>query len=214
MRKLLLALLASTMISGVYAQENRLGVEAGLNVTSVSGDDTLAGFNAGLIGEYNFNSAREGWLLGYGLKLNFLRFGLSNDIIDPTTYPAQDAAVIGESSVRYNPFYLNIPVTAGYRFALSNDFSLSLNAGLYGNIGLWGKAKFKSKLNSGATTSSSSNVFGDESFRRFNWGWLTKATVEYKGRYRLSVGYNRGFSDPARDYGKESTFSVTLGYMF
>lgn len=180
--------------SNAAAQDLRWGVEAGLNINMPSDCDTRAGFFAGFKGDISFNPGYKGWFMDYALNLSYIPFG---------EFDGQHTA---------NPYYLNIPVTAGYRFAIAKDLKLFASGGLFGNIGLFGKGTTKF-----TGTKEKTGLFDKdaEDFNRFNWGVMVKTGIEFKSRYQLSVSYSHGLNDvSSHGFNHISNLSVGLGYMF
>lgn len=171
--KKILALVAILAIGlgSVNAQESlRWGVTAGMNVSSlnVTGLDSRVGFHAGVKAELGLPQFTEGLYMDFGALLSL-----------------KGAKVEAGSmaSFKINPYYLEIPVHIGYKYAVNENFSLFANAGPYIAIGLFGKAKMTadgSLVDGGSKVSESGNVFGDDGFKRFDLGLGLKAGIEIR----------------------------------
>ena len=93
--------------------------------------------------------------------------------------------VNGEADM--TPYYLNIPIHAGYKMALNYNLNLSLSAGPYIGIGLWGKGTSKittkgnvpAELNIAPGEYKIDNIFKDSDIRRFEIGIGVKAGLEF-----------------------------------
>ena len=121
------------------------------------------------------------------------------------------------------PYYLNIPIHAGYRMGLGDNVKLSVSAGPYLGVGLWGKGTgtvkvsgdVPSDLDIKAGKYKVDNVFKDSDLRRFEIGASVKAGLEFKDRYRLSVGYDIQLNSMMKDDDYyNQVVSVSVGYMF
>ncbi|WP_029903036.1 porin family protein [Prevotella sp. 10(H)] len=86
------------------------------------------------------------------------------------------------AQTRYNPIYLQIPVHAAYKFDVASDVKLVINAGPYAAYGLGGKMK---------TDGEKVNIFGDNRFKRFDFGIGGGAGVEV-GKIAFNLGYDFG----------------------
>ena len=122
------------------------------------------------------------------------------------------------ASFKINPYYLEIPVHIGYKYAVNDNFSLFANAGPYIAIGLFGKAKITadgSLVDGGSKVSESENVFGDDGFKRFDLGLGLKAGIEISKKYQFSIGYDFGFIEAEELMGcKNRNLMISLGLMF
>ena len=154
MKKILvLVAILAIGLGSINAQDNlRWGVTAGMNVSSlnVTGLDSRVGFHAGVKAELGLPQFTEGLYMDFGALLSL-----------------KGAKVEAGSmaSFKINPYYLEIPVHIGYKYAVNDNFSLFANAGPYIAIGLFGKAKMTadgSLVDGGSKVSESENVFGDD----------------------------------------------------
>ena len=191
--KKILALVAILAIGlgSINAQESlRWGVTAGMNVSSlnVTGLDSRVGFHAGVKAELGLPQFTEGLYMDFGALLSL-----------------KGAKVEAGSmaSFKINPYYLEIPVHIGYKYAVNENFSLFANAGPYIAIGLFGKAKVTadgSLVDGGSKVSESENVFGDDGFSK---------------KYQFSIGYDFGFIEAEELMGcKNRNLMISLGLMF
>lgn len=200
--KKILALVAILAIGlgSVNAQENlRWGVTAGMNVSSlnVTGFDSRVGFHAGVKAELGLPQVTEGAYMDFGALL---------------TLKGAKVEAGSAANFKINPYYLEIPVHVGYKYAVNDDFTLFANAGPYVAIGLFGKAKMGGDL---IESSESADVFGDDGFKRFDLGLGLKAGMEFSKKYQVSVGYDFGFIKTDSELGcKNRNFMISLGLMF
>ena len=193
-------------LGSINAQDNlRWGVTAGMNVSSlnVTGLDSRVGFHAGVKAELGLPQFTEGLYMDFGALLSL-----------------KGAKVEAGSmaSFKINPYYLEIPVHIGYKYAVNDNFSVFANAGPYIAIGLFGKAKMTadgSLVDGGSKVSESENVFGDDGFKRFDLGLGLKAGIEISKKYQFSIGYDFGFIEAEELMGcKNRNLMISLGLMF
>ena len=207
MKKILVlfALTAIAMVS-VNAQDNlKWGVMAGMNVSkyTFTGFDNRVGFHAGVKAELGLSQEASGAYMDFAALLTL-----------------KGAKIDGGSiaTVKFNPYYLEIPVHVGYKYAVNENFSLFANAGPYIAIGLFGKAKMTadgSLVDGGSKVSESGNVFGDDGFKRFDLGLGLKAGIEISKKYQFSIGYDFGFIEAEELMGcKNRNLMISLGLMF
>ena len=201
----------------------RYGLEGGLNLSSpMNADGTRCGFNVGGVAEYEF---QNGWFVSGALKLSSKPFKVEETIYTEDDFYDGSGDVSGEvdACVKMNPFYLNIPIHAGYRMGLGDNVKLSVSAGPYLGVGLWGKGTgtvkvsgdVPSDLDIKAGKYKVDNVFKDSDLRRFEIGASVKAGLEFKDRYRLSVGYDIQLNSMMKDDDYyNQVVSVSVGYMF
>ena len=121
---LLFALVAISVVS-INAQDNlKWGVMAGMNVSkyTITGFDSRIGFHAGLSQDAN----------GSGAYMDFAAL-----------LTLKGAKIDGGSvaSLTFNPYYLEVPVRVGYKYAVNDDFALFGSVGPYVAVGLFGKMK-------------------------------------------------------------------------
>lgn len=200
--KKILALIAILAIGlgSINAQDNlRWGVAAGMNVSSlnVTGLDSRIGFHAGVKAELGLPQVAEGAYMDFGALL---------------TLKGAKVEAGSIANFKINPYYLEIPVHIGYKYAVNEDFTLFANAGPYVAIGLFGKAKFGGDLADGAE---SADVFGDDGFKRFDLGLGLKAGLEFSKKYQVSIGYDFGFIKTDSELGcKNRNLMISFGLMF
>ena len=209
MKKVLLffVLVAMSVVS-VNAQDNlKWGVMAGMNVSkySITGFDSRIGFHAGVKAELGLSQEASGAYMDFAALLTL-----------------KGAKIDGGSiaSIKFNPYYLEVPVHVGYKYAVNDDFALFGNVGPYIAVGLFGKAKAKvdgniADLGELGTNSASEDIFGDDGLKRFDFGLGLKAGVEFSKKYQLAISYDFGLVEVAKDLGmKNRNLMISLGYMF
>ena len=209
MKKVLLffVLVAMSVVS-VNAQDNlKWGVMAGMNVSkyTITGFDSRIGFHAGVKAELGLSQEASGAYMDFAALLTL-----------------KGAKIDGGSiaSIKFNPYYLEVPVHVGYKYAVNDDFALFGNVGPYIAVGLFGKAKAKvdgniADLEELDTDSASEDIFGDDGLKRFDFGLGLKAGVEFSKKYQLAISYDFGLVEVAKDLGmKNRNLMISLGYMF
>lgn len=209
MKKVLLffALVAISVVS-INAQDNlKWGVMAGMNVSkyTITGFDNRIGFHAGVKAELGLSQEASGAYMDFAALLTL-----------------KGAKIDGGSiaSIKFNPYYLEVPVHVGYKYAVNDDFALFGSVGPYIAVGLFGKAKAKvdgsiADLGELGTNSASEDIFGDNAFKRFDFGLGLKAGVEFSKKYQVAISYDFGLVEVAKDLGmKNRNLMISLGYMF
>lgn len=220
MRRLFIGALMAMVAVGAGAHGVRYGVEGGLNVSSpMNADGTKCGFNIGVNAEYGFQS---GWFLSGALKLSSKPFKTAEGYFSADEFSGAKPFEIN-TCMEMTPYYLNIPLHAGYRMALTDNVKLSVSAGPYVGVGLWGKGKasvttkgdIPADLGIRDGSYDVDNVFKDSGMRRFEIGVGVKAGLEFMDHYRLSVGYDIQLNSMMKsdDYYNQ-VVSVSVGYMF
>ena len=106
--------------------------------------------------------------------------------------------------VKYNPWFLEIPIHIGYKFDVSERFSVFGKFGPYFGIGLFGKAKadlldWDSERGETVGTTEKIKVFGDGGLKRFDFGLGIHAGVELDRKWQLSIGYDFGLIKAYKD---------------
>ncbi len=209
MKKILLffALVAMSVVS-INAQDNlKWGVMAGMNVSkyTITGFDSRIGFHAGVKAELGLSQEASGAYMDFAALLT-----LKGAKIDAGSL----------ASFKMNPYYLEVPVHIGYKYAVNDDFALFGSAGPYIAVGLFGKAKAKVDgdfvdLGEFGGNSASEDIFGDDGFKRFDFGLGLKAGVEFSKKYQVAISYDFGLVEVAKDLGmKNRNLMISLGYMF
>lgn len=209
MKKVLLffALVAISVVS-INAQDNlKWGVMAGMNVSkyTITGFDSRIGFHAGVKAELGLSQEASGAYMDFAALLTLKGAKIDGGPI---------------ASIKFNPYYLEVPVHVGYKYAVNDDFALFGSVGPYIAVGLFGKAKAKvdgniADLEELGTNSASENIFGDDGLKRFDFGLGLKAGVEFSKKYQVAISYDFGLVEVAKDLGmKNRNLMLSLGYMF
>lgn len=224
MKKILLTmLLASAFCMAGKAQDFRVGVTGGYNLSAPSAYDSQSGFHVGLKGELGLPQAAKGLYLDFGLLLSSHGWKSAGYYYNGD-YARSVEQTPGTSSSGYasgwkcTPYYLNIPVHIGYKFATGRNVSLFVNAGPYFNIGLFGKATETITSDKGEVTAkkTTDNVFSDKMQERFDWGLGFRAGVEIVRHIQLGIGYDWGMKNIYKSGTecKNRTFTASCAYLF
>ena len=99
---------------------------------------------------------------------------------------------------------------------MNENFAIFGNAGPYLAIGLFGKAKAEGDiLDEYEFDDNSTNVFGDDAMKRFDFGLGLKAGVEFSQKYQISIGYDWGLVENIKDSGnKNRNLMISLSCFF
>ena len=223
MKKILLTLLfILPFYMAAKAQDFRVGVTGGYNLSSPSAYQSQSGFHAGVKGEFGLPQVAKGLYMDFGLMLSSHGWKSPgyyyNSNYNPATGEKPDKPSLGyTSSYKCTPYYLNIPVHIGYKFSVGQNVSLFIKAGPYFNIGLFGKATETIAPDKGAAmTKKTANVFSDKMLNRFDWGLGFRAGMEIAHHVQFSIGYDWGMKNINRNdvNSKNRTFVVSCASMF
>lgn len=186
------AIAALFCVGSVSAQEIQLGVKAGANLSTFGGD--MKKTNS--VFKYQFGITAD-----IGLTENvYIITGLDFQTKGTKQKPK------GAHDVKYNPMYLQLPVHAGYKFDIAPRTRLVVEAGPYIAYGIGGKAKGEGKV----------NIFGDDRFKRFDFGVGAGVGVEF-GKIVVKSGYDFGLINVSDVKGvkvRNNNAYLTLGYKF
>ena len=220
MKKLiLLAALATGLMFTAKAQENGFGVRAGLNLSNVRGDfkdafdaevKMKAGFNIGVIYDYGFSESF------------YIQPGLYYTLKGVKAEDKEDS----ELKMTYNLSYLEIPILASYRIAISDNTKWHINAGPYFAYGIGGKVKYEydgdSEKYDAFGKSDEDKEKGD--LKRFDFGLSFGTGVSFD-KFYVGLKYDLGLSNIGEkdrwykgedDKAKIKTgnFAISVGYNF
>lgn len=196
------------------------GVRAGMNLSSMhfSGDyqegGTKPGFHVGVVAELPF---MESLWFKAGLYYTMKGFKYTEDY-QSTTFSYKEKEKV-------NPFYVEIPIQASYRYQADQHFGLQVDLGPYFAIGTNGKWRHKydpTPTQGGWDQNDKDDCFGSGFLHRFDMGLAMGIGVTYD-HYYAGINYDWGWlnaSDGHRDYmgykirARNSSFGITLGYNF
>lgn len=227
MKKLiLLVMLAAGMSVVSKGQESGFGIRAGLNLSNLRGDfkDAVdgsdvkmkAGFHVGVIYDWGIS---ESFYIQPGLYYNMK--GVKAEDKEESSYKST-----------YNLSYLEVPVLASYRIALSDRAKWQINAGPYFAVGVGGKLKYEGdgeeeKMDAFGKTEYNEDGEGEDKgdLKRFDFGLSFGIGVSINQFY-VGLKYDLGLSnigEKDRWYkGEEESkakirtgnFAISVGYNF
>lgn len=225
------ALITTLLAIGITAtaQQNKIvfGAKAGFLFSDMSSGypnhtKIKHAFTGGLTLDYYFS---RDFYLASGLE--FANKGSKHDIVNEH---AESRITFQKSTIA--AMYLQIPIHAGYKFDLSRETRLHVQAGPYIAYGLGGDTELGDivKIEDGDGTvlvdlndyvvtnglwKRGYNTFSDEAFRRFDWGVGLAAAVEYQ-HVNIGLKFDLGLYNIDRQDNKvkNRTGYVTLGYKF
>ena len=246
MKKLFTTTLALLLVASLTAQTSlesiSFGARAGFNLTNVSGTIDNAKFKPGFQLVVVAQMPILDGLLTIQPGLLFAQQGYRiNESTTTTTSESIFIATITtvteiDQSFRMNINYLQIPINVQYKFEISNNARLVLQAGPYLGFALGGSQKGESNGRITVTTrvsfmgqteetqtTSESTIdedirFGSETheMRRFDIGAGFGAGVEF-GNFQVGVGYNLGFtnlSNVGNTTMRNNGLAFTVTYLF
>lgn len=204
MKRIYLFLVVMASILSLNAQNFRLGITGGMNLNSVTNENSKVGYHVGVKGEYFFKEDK-GLYLDMGIMLT------NKNWETPFYY---DNASQTASKWSSNPHYLHIPVHIGYMVPVSKKVSLFVNAGPYMGVGLFGKY---TAISGDKTVTVTDNIFKDY-LKRFDYGIGGKIGIEYARHLQLSIGYDWGLKNLKTkmypvDY-KNRSLEISCAYKF
>ena len=183
-----IALIGITMVA--MAQQ-KLGVFGSVNASTTSAEQSKWGVGGNLGLAYNFDFS-EHWGLQPRLVLGYQESRLKSVV--PTDF--------------YSQWNVAIPVLASYRFNLSNNLRLRLNAGLYVQWAAFGREK---QL---YTTGTGLGWWHADFGERTTYGLQFGPMLEF-GKWFVTADYKHSFKDSKLNFGgKERTLQLGIGYSF
>ena len=181
---LMVAVAAFTMSFSAQAETPQWEVVAGMNVANLdaSGASSRIGFHAGIRSTIGIPSVSHGFYANAAALLSLKGFKAAG--------------------ITVNPYYLDIPVHFGYKYAVNETLALFGEFGPYFGIGLFGKTDGE-------------DVFGDDGYKRFDFGLGLRAGIEFNQKVPVSIGYDFGVLD-VNDAISAKNRNLTLsgGYKF
>lgn len=109
--------------------------------------------------------------------------------------------------------YLQIPVLAAYRINLSDNWNMTVKAGPYFAVGVWGNVSYDYNDDYGHSDSGNENIF-DEDTNRFDVGLDLGIDFERR-RFVFGVEYEVGAISIVKGVSlHNSAFYATIGYKF
>ena len=199
-------------------QKINFGVHAGASMSEFSnfGSNSMQpGAQAGVFGEYNFSSPQQGLYFNIGLQWS-LKSYKTKEIVDGSIFDQNPIAKATTTTSTVCLNYLEMPFHIGYKFPVSKKVSFFIEGGPYISYAAWGKSKLELD---GKTVKSSSDIFGDGEFNRFDYGLSAEVGLLIDKHYRISVSYEHGFRNQYESEKKSksctnNTVMLNMGYIF
>jgi len=160
---ILTAVMAVVMVLSAQAANPQFEGVLGMNFSTINrnGISFRPGFHAGVRGIYEIPTVTQGFYVNAAALLSLK--GYKND------------------SVSYCPFFVDVPIHAGYKYDVDDRFAMFIEAGPYMGVGLFGKCEGK-------------NIFSEEvGYKRFDVGFGVRGGVEFIRRISVSLGGDFGF---------------------
>lgn len=236
MKKFLTLALAALMCAGSakaieYVPQPGFSVQGlfGMNISNFrytntdasSLTDPKAGFNVGVRGEYMLPSCYGVFVnLGVGYTMK----GAKMDVIDLGSNM--------DCTVKYRPYYIEIPLHVGYRYNILENLGVYADFGPYFAIGVNGKEKLD--FDSDAIEDYSHKFFRSDDnnlggIQRYDFGLGFRVGAEYANHHSLNFSFDWGLTDMYRDNYRRKFFQengvelaklknfnagITYGYRF
>lgn len=196
-------LLCSSLVS---AQDSKLsiGLRGGVNLSNMDVDhidtDMRVGYNFGVVAEY---ALPQSFFLQSGLHLTSKGSKVKYTEYDGDYYKAK---------LSINAVYLQLPIMAGYKLDVTDDFKVNFTVGPYLALGIGGKTKADVTIKD-EFGSDKVNSFGNDILHRFDMGIGAGVGAEYK-KVLFNVGYEYGFINAF--YGDLKSYNrnafISVGY--
>jgi len=193
---LVLAMAALVVCTGSLKAQDKfvtLGVKAGANLSSFSGDINKTSY----VFKYQFGVTAD-----FAFTENFYVItGLDLQTKGTKSKPKNSA------NIKFNPMYLQMPIHAAYKFDIAPGTRLVAEAGPYLAYGISGKMKGGGEKE---------NIFGDNRFKRFDFGLGAGVGVELN-KFVIKGGYDFGLIDICKIDGvkaRNHNAYLTVGYHF
>lgn len=203
MKKIILMSVLAFVSLSSFAQLS-WNAKVGMNVSNyygkvTDGSDAKLGFKVGVGAEYAFTDM----------------WSVQPDLFFSTKGTKYSESVYNESvSAKINEMYLELPVNAQFRIAITHKVNMTLAAGPYFAVGVGGKRSLKTSFGK-KFDSVDMDTFGKGGVNRFDCGLGIGLGAEF-GRILVGLDGQCGFvklSD-VKDAPRNLNFSVTLGYKF
>lgn len=198
-----------------------LGVQGGVDFSNVhikNVDDMKAkfGYKFGVVGEYKLPD--NFFLQG---SLNILSKGAKYK--ESGEFDINGDGYIDNGSIKmtWNAVYIELPVLAGYKVSVTDNFAIKFLAGPYFSYGVGGKITTKGNYRIGlpngafviAEEKEKDNTFSSSTLKRFDMGVLGAVGAEYQ-RFSFTLGYEYGLLNISQ--GSNSIHNMnafaTIGY--
>ena len=205
MKKIIISSLLACISLGAMAVN--FGVTAGLNATSIKYDDakTRVGFNVGF--KLNENIGTNGFI-EESLLLSKKGYTLDNKA---TAEIFNSRLTIDGNDTDVDLYYLDLPVYAGYNFAITSNFSIAPKGGIYLSCGLFGDDGNDNNPFSECDVEVLGKKY-DYNLKRFDMGLGLGVNFNLFHHFQISSGYNWGLYDFSSEDDSNSDFKTRHFY--
>ena len=209
-RFILFSLIGIYFSSVLLSQEPvRFGIVGGMNVSKTSS---------------SFFSSRIGFHIGAKAEINLSK-SVNGLYFEPEALLSLKGGKVdwgNLGSMSTNPYYLEIPLRIGYKYAVNDNFKLIGKAGPYLAYGLFGK-----EIDDyGPDGTEKSDLFtGDYAMNRFDVGIGLSLGFEIQNKFQLFIGndwglvplYETTYSEDEYDLGsgaKNINLTISMAFLF
>lgn len=192
------------------AQSVRYGIVAGLQLSHPKHIDSRLGFNLGMKGELGFSDNESKAYLDFGLQLS------AKGWKEKLFY----ADLNENTEWKCRLYYLEVPIHAGYKYAVGERIKLLADIGPYFAVGLSGKSEFDSGDNAlDSENPYEGNLFKNDTYKRLDIGIGAKTGIEVNKKLQLTIGYEMSLINPTDERWrilslKDRTLGLSMAYMF
>lgn len=222
MKKILLLL--TTILVGTSVQAQSLwdtskpdqtftfGVRAGINFASSTENQatsTKTGAHFGVTADYNIIKS-----FSVSSGVFFVSKGFKGNFPDPYFVPGSNASSNTASKMTAN--YIQVPLLASWRIEAPSGVQFHVNIGPYYAYGISGKTDYQYYDRNNIYRWDNQDTFGDKGFWKHQDIGLSGSVNVLIGHFTAGIGYEYGFSDVAKVFGKFNTrnANMTIGYNF
>lgn len=212
---MLVVALTTIMSFSAHSETPQLEIVAGMNVSNHDASDARSriGFHAGIRSTFGFPSVDNGFYVNAAALISLK--GCKAD------------------GITSNPYYLDIPLHAGYKYAINESVAIFGELGPYFGIGLWGlknhiptrpkledyddMLEYEDDLQGWINKyiDGPKNTFSEKGYKRFDFGLGVRAGIEFSKKIPVSIGYDFGVIDLVDEVSaKTRNLTVSIGYKF
>lgn len=162
------------------------------------------------------NDFRTGFHVGLSADVNIVQsFSINTGVTySQKGYKTEYADYRGSNDTEDNAAYVQIPLLASYRVALSDDAQFQINVGPYFAFGVAGDLKVKNTFENGESYTKDSFDEYDGT-KKFDTGIAAGVALTYNHLY-VGAGYERSLTNVSNTTEKfqNGCITLTLGYNF